>query len=40
VAFAPSRGIGVFASINAFDVSAFDAMVKAVNELVRERAPR
>jgi serine-type D-Ala-D-Ala carboxypeptidase/endopeptidase len=40
VAFAPSRGIGVFVSINAFSVEGFDAMSKAVNELIAELAPR
>jgi D-alanyl-D-alanine-carboxypeptidase/D-alanyl-D-alanine-endopeptidase len=38
VAFAPSRGIGVFVSINAFSVEGFDAMSKAVNELISPRA--
>ncbi|MBV8745676.1 MAG: D-alanyl-D-alanine-carboxypeptidase/endopeptidase AmpH, partial [Xanthobacteraceae bacterium] len=28
VAFAPTRGIGVFASINQFSVGGFDAMAK------------
>lgn len=40
VAVAPSRGIGVFVSINAFSVGGFDAMEKAVNELIAELAPR
>jgi serine-type D-Ala-D-Ala carboxypeptidase/endopeptidase len=40
VAFAPSRSIGVFVSINAFSVEGFDAMSKAVNELIAELAPR
>ena len=40
VAFAPSRGIGVFVSINAFSVAGFDAMAKATNELIAELAPR
>lgn len=40
VAFAPSRGVGVFVSINAFSVEGFDAMAKAANELIAELAPR
>lgn len=40
VAFAPSRGIGVFVSINRFSVGGFDAMVKAANALIAELAPR
>ncbi|MGI8853101.1 MAG: D-alanyl-D-alanine-carboxypeptidase/endopeptidase AmpH [Methyloceanibacter sp.] len=40
IAFAPSRGIGVFVSINQFSVSGFDAMVKAANGLIAELAPR
>jgi D-alanyl-D-alanine-carboxypeptidase/D-alanyl-D-alanine-endopeptidase len=40
IAFAPTRGIGVFASINEFSVSGFDAMVKAVLELITQLAPR
>jgi D-alanyl-D-alanine-carboxypeptidase/D-alanyl-D-alanine-endopeptidase len=40
IAFAPSRGVGVFISINQFSVSGFDAMVKAANELIAELAPR
>ena len=40
LAIAPSRGIGVFAAINRFSLGGFDAMVKAVNELVASLAPR
>jgi serine-type D-Ala-D-Ala carboxypeptidase/endopeptidase len=40
VAFAPSRGIGVFASMNQFSVEGFDTMAKATIELITELAPR
>jgi D-alanyl-D-alanine-carboxypeptidase/D-alanyl-D-alanine-endopeptidase len=40
VAFAPTRGIGVFASINQFSVGGFDAMTKGVNKLIAQLAPR
>jgi D-alanyl-D-alanine-carboxypeptidase/D-alanyl-D-alanine-endopeptidase len=40
VAIAPTRGVGVFAAMNQFDVNGFPAMVKAVNDLVAELAPR
>jgi D-alanyl-D-alanine-carboxypeptidase/D-alanyl-D-alanine-endopeptidase len=40
VAFAPARGIGVFASMNQFSVEGFDAMAKATVELITELAPR
>jgi len=40
VAFAPLRGIGVFASMNQFSVEGFDAMAKATIELITELAPR
>ena len=40
VAFAPTRGIGVFASMNQFSVEGFDAMAKATIELITELAPR
>jgi D-alanyl-D-alanine-carboxypeptidase/D-alanyl-D-alanine-endopeptidase len=40
VAFAPTRGIGVFASMNEFSVEGFDAMAKATIELITELAPR
>ncbi len=40
VAFAPARGIGVCAAINAFDVAAGLAMAKAANDLIVELAPR
>ncbi len=40
VAFAPARGIGVCAAINAFDVTAGLAMAKTANGLIAELAPR
>ncbi len=40
VAFAPTRGIGVFVSMNEFSVEGFDAMAKATIELITELAPR
>ena len=40
VAFAPARGIGVCAAINAFDVAAGLAMAKTANDLIMELAPR
>ena len=39
-AFAPSRGIGVFVSMNEFSVDGFEAMAKATIELISELAPR
>jgi serine-type D-Ala-D-Ala carboxypeptidase/endopeptidase len=40
VAFAPARGIGVCAAINAFDVGAGLAMATTANDLIAELAPR
>ena len=40
MALAPTRGIGVFVSMNAFSVEGFDAMAKAAIELISELAPR
>jgi D-alanyl-D-alanine-carboxypeptidase/D-alanyl-D-alanine-endopeptidase len=40
VAFAPARGIGVCAAINAFDIAAGLAMAKAANDLIAQLAPR
>jgi D-alanyl-D-alanine-carboxypeptidase/D-alanyl-D-alanine-endopeptidase len=40
VAFAPSRGMGVFVSMNQFSVEGFDGMAKAAIELITELAPR
>ena len=40
VAFAPARGIGVCAAINAFDPAAALAMNKTANDLIAELAPR
>lgn len=40
VAIAPTRGIGAFAAMNAFDVNGFPAMVQTVNELILSLAPR
>lgn len=40
VAFAPTRGVGVFVSINEFSVGGFQAISKAAIELITELAPR
>jgi D-alanyl-D-alanine-carboxypeptidase/D-alanyl-D-alanine-endopeptidase len=40
VAMAPTRGIGVFVSMNEFSVEGFEAMAKATIELITELAPR
>ena len=40
VAFAPARGIGVCAAINAFDLDAGLAIAKTANDLVAQLAPR
>jgi D-alanyl-D-alanine-carboxypeptidase/D-alanyl-D-alanine-endopeptidase len=40
VVLAPTRGIGVFVSINQFSVGGFEGMVKAANDLVAQLAPR
>jgi len=40
VVIAPSRGTGVFVSINAFSIAGFPAMVAAANSLVAELSPR
>jgi D-alanyl-D-alanine-carboxypeptidase/D-alanyl-D-alanine-endopeptidase len=40
VAFAPARGIGVCAAINAFDFASGRAMAKTANDLIAELAPR
>jgi serine-type D-Ala-D-Ala carboxypeptidase/endopeptidase len=40
VVIAPTRGIGVFVSINQFSVGGFAGMVEAANNLVAELAPR
>ena len=40
VVIAPTRGVGVFVSINAFSVGGFAGMVKAANDLVAELSPR
>jgi D-alanyl-D-alanine-carboxypeptidase/D-alanyl-D-alanine-endopeptidase len=40
IAMAPTRGIGVFVSMNQFSVDGFEAMAKAVVELITELAPR
>jgi serine-type D-Ala-D-Ala carboxypeptidase/endopeptidase len=40
VVIAPSRGIGVFVSINQFSIGGFTGMVEAANKLVAELAPR
>jgi D-alanyl-D-alanine-carboxypeptidase/D-alanyl-D-alanine-endopeptidase len=40
IAFAPTRGVGVFVSINEFNATGFSEMAKAVNDLITELAPR
>ena len=40
VAFAPTRSVGVFVSINEFNAAGFVEMAKAVNDLITELAPR
>lgn len=40
VAIAPTRGIGVFAAINAFNAAGFTLMVERVNKLIFQLAPR
>jgi D-alanyl-D-alanine-carboxypeptidase/D-alanyl-D-alanine-endopeptidase len=40
VVMAPTRGIGVFVSINQFSVGGFTAMVETANKLVAQLAPR
>ncbi len=40
MAIAPTRGVAVFAAINAFSVAGFPAMVHTVTELVTALAPR
>lgn len=40
VVFAPTRGIGVFVSINQFSVGGFEAMSKTAIQLITELAPR
>lgn len=40
VALAPTRGIGVFVSMNQFSVEGFEGMAKATLELITELAPR
>jgi serine-type D-Ala-D-Ala carboxypeptidase/endopeptidase len=40
VAFAPTRGVGVFVAINAFDFAASMAMAEAVNGFIASLAPR
>ncbi|MEQ1954032.1 D-alanyl-D-alanine-carboxypeptidase/endopeptidase AmpH [Mesorhizobium sp. CN2-181] len=40
VVMAPTRGVGVFVSINQFSVAGFNAMVAAANDLVAQLAPR
>ncbi len=40
VAFAPTRGVGVFVAINKFDFAASIAMAKAANDLIAMLAPR
>jgi len=40
VVMAPSRGVGVFVSINQFSIEGFNGMVKAANGLIADLAPR
>ncbi|MDN5865755.1 MAG: serine hydrolase, partial [Gammaproteobacteria bacterium] len=40
IAFAPTRGVGVFAAISQFDFNAAVLMGETVNELIAELAPR
>jgi D-alanyl-D-alanine-carboxypeptidase/D-alanyl-D-alanine-endopeptidase len=40
VVMAPTRGIGVFVSINQFSIDGFTGMVEAANKLVAQLAPR
>jgi len=40
VVLAPTRGVGVFVSINQFSVEGFNGMVAAANDLVAQLAPR
>jgi len=40
VAFAPSRGVGVFVSMNEFNLGGGIAMMHAVNNMIAELAPR
>ncbi|MFI0844344.1 D-alanyl-D-alanine-carboxypeptidase/endopeptidase AmpH [Mesorhizobium sp. IMUNJ 23232] len=40
VVMAPTRGVGVFVSINQFSVAGFNGMVAAANDLVAALAPR
>jgi D-alanyl-D-alanine-carboxypeptidase/D-alanyl-D-alanine-endopeptidase len=40
VVIAPSRGVGVFVSINQFSIDGFNGMVEAANHLVAELSPR
>src|SRR5262249_1847153 len=40
VAFAPTRGVGVFVAINQFNFGAAMAMAKAANDLIAELSPR
>ncbi len=40
VVIAPTRGVGVFVSINQFSISGFNGMVEAANDLIAQLAPR
>lgn len=40
LAFAPTRGVGAFVVINAFDVAAATSMAEIINELIAVLAPR
>jgi D-alanyl-D-alanine-carboxypeptidase/D-alanyl-D-alanine-endopeptidase len=40
IAFAPTRGVGVFVSMNQFNFGAFRDMAKMANDLIEQLAPR
>ncbi len=40
VAFAPTRGVGVFVAINQFNFAGSEAMARAANDLIETLAPR
>lgn len=40
LAFAPTRGVGVFMSINQYNFNAFPIMAEAANNLIAQLAPR
>jgi D-alanyl-D-alanine-carboxypeptidase/D-alanyl-D-alanine-endopeptidase len=40
MAFAPARGVGAFAAINAFNFGAAQKMAETVSEMIATLAPR